>query len=511
MSRGFGWLLIAVAVVPLAALLVLYTWQVPLGLPGKFTYLYSPIVPRRAAVVPAALVACTVISAGVWLLGAAAAPRRRIGGACVAVGVGALGCWAFASPPQYLSQHNFNMNSPSHDGAFLAESRYLLERGVMRYLADFPERTRTPREVMRGTRVLSNPPATTLLAGAVRSTLDSSPSLTTRMFDFWIGDPEVSAEDRLPVTRAIIFSLVLHACWLLAWPLWFAIARLAGLAPALAAVAATIAWVTPATLGFTPGKDPGQLFTTALPLLAWMLALRARGNGTTALFAASAGGLAIAVAYVGLIHLWLAIIVLAATLIAAHDRRRRILVFMLMPAIAGALLVLGGLAAAGVDWVTTMRAVAAAQALVTRGPDAMPWSWQLLGAPLFLLLAGPGVLLALVGLARPGISSSAQTPAKSDAPPALFRVAALLSLAVMSATVIFTNAEASRLWIPFVPLLVIGAAQAIPPWLASRTHLLAAILLIHLACSLVEWSFMDLRESENRLAIRANQGARMFD
>ncbi len=508
--RRFGWLLTAVGVLPVAALLAFYVWKVPLGLPGKFTYLYSPIVPVRAVALPAALVSAVIISVGVALISAQAAARRRIGSVCVVAGVVALGIWAFAAPPQYLSQHNFNMNSPSHDGAFLTESRFMLDRGVGRYLADFPDRTRTPREEMRGTRVLSNPPGTTLLAGGVRATLDSNPGLAKGMFDFWVGDPEVAVADRLAVTRAIVFALILHALWLAAWPAWYGIARLSGLPPSLAAGVATVVLITPATLGFAPGKDPVQLLTAALPLFAWLAALRVGSSARAAVMAAGAGGLVVLVAYVGLIHIWLCAVVLFATLLSFDWRP--VALKIVLPASIGAALTIGLMAALGIDWIATMRAVAAAQNLVTRGPDAMPWFWQLLGVPLFLLFAGPGTLMAIAALVcfirRPHEKDLADSQPRFAS---LFSVAALLSVVVMLGTVVFTNAETPRSGSRSCRSSSSGAAHASADWLVARPRALAAVVLIHLAVSLAEWTIMDMREAENRLAIRPGQPARMFD
>lgn len=503
-GRRLMWMLVATSVLPLAALSLCYLFQVPLGLPGKFTYLYSPIVPDRLGETPAALLISGLIASAVWLMGAPGAARARTAALLATIGVLLLGRWVFVAPLEYLSQHHFNMSSPAHDGAFLMESRELLERGVGAYVADFPQRTRTPREIMRGTRVLSNPPATTLLAAVVRHTLDRSPGLAAWCFATLVDEPLVPPEARTAVARAIVFALLLHVLWLAAWPVWLVIGRLAGLSAAAALAAATIIVFTPSTLTFAPGKDPAQLLTAGIPLLLWLHSVR-RGSW---LAGGVAGAAFVAVSYVGLVHIWLGAIVLVATCIAQRGAAGVLLRRNVLPAGCGALAAIGGLALLGIDWVGTMRAVAAAQALVTRGPDAMPWMWQLLGVPLFLLFAGPGVLLALIGLPGKRAAGADGAGARGGA---LLEHAAPLALVVMLATVVFTNAETPRLWIPLAPLLILGAARRVGSWLERRRVALALIVLAQLAVGVAQWSLMDMREAENRLAMRDGQGARMFD
>jgi hypothetical protein len=124
----------------------------------------------------------------------------------------------------------------------------------------------------------------------------------------------------------------------------------------------------------------------------------------------------------------------------------------------------------------------------------MPLAWQALVIPLFLLFAGPA--LWAMALWRPD-------RVVGD-PNRRFAFALLaLTLAAMLATVGFTNVETPRLWIAFVPLLMLGLALRLPafavgglPW----RGLLAALVAAQLTASALQWSFMDMRETEMRLS-----------
>ena len=138
--------------------------------------------------------------------------------------------------------------------------------------------------------------------------------------------------------------------------------------------------------------------------------------------------------------------------------------------------------------------VARAQSGVTRGPSTMPWWTELLGIPLFLLLAGPAWWC--------GVLSWKPSRAASDGGRFglhLFCGAA----AVMLATIGFTNMETPRLWIPFVPLLMLGTGLQAPSLRdTNRTTrwMLAALVLAQVTCSAIQWSFLDAREAEMRLS-----------
>jgi len=506
-------LLLVVALVPLAVTFVLRAAGVPLGKPGTFTYLYSPdgIFERRVEQLPAALLIAGALAAGVWLLCDARRGRRRGGAAMVVSGLLAIGAWSLIAPPQWRSQVYFNLSSPSHDGAFLTEAAQLDALGVIEYLRAFPERAATPKHEMRGTRVISNPPAATLLAQLARR-LAADSAATGALLDRILADepPEVRADLRL--REALVFAFLLHGLWMLSAAVLFCAAREVLDAP-LATLLAIVATISPATLTFTPGKDPAQLLTAAA--LLW-LALRA-WRRSSPLTAVAAGVTAAIAALVGLIHVWLALVLLVAAL-AATPRAElgRFALRVLAPAAAGALAVVALLWLAWrIDAVAILRSVAAAQASVTRGPDAMPWTWQLLGIPLFALFAGPALwFLALRG-GWPAAAPQAAPAGDAGARAQRFgRWLVGVSAVVMVATVAFTNVETPRLWMPFQPLLLLGLLLTWEPRSRARSDraaLLAAVVFLHVAASAAQWSLMDMRESENRLLESVEAPPRFFD
>lgn len=494
-------ILLALAVLlPLIAHALLFAANVPLGKPNELAYPYSEFVTWRARSLPAALLIGALF--GWCILRAfisAQHARRNILLAMFALGFVLLGVWSYTAPPAYRSQHFFNMTSPSQDGAFLLES-YQVDN-IHDYLATFPARARTPEDVMRGTRVISNPPGATLLALATQELLTRWPTLF-QMLERNLGDqaPDAPAE-RIRAVFALAYAWALTALWVLAAPLLYLAARLY-LPPISAAVFAVVTLCTPMTLLFTPGKDPAQLLTTAIPLVFWLLAVR-RGWWLDGVFA----GLTAALACVAsLVHVWVA----AALVFAAlwHAARTRTLPTLLNNALITAVggFVIGALLlywVSGYNLLASSLAVAQSQSEVTRGPDAMPFLWQALGLPLFLLFAGPALWFAAL--------SATTAPRESDADAAFGRRLLLITAAILLATVGFTNLETPRLWIPFVPLLTLALFLHLPLLrrpAPSAAALLAALVFLQVAASAAHWSLMDMRETE--LRIRTDNG-RMYN
>jgi hypothetical protein len=515
------WLCLGLAaLLPLAATLLLFALNIPLGKPGTLTYPYSPIWAARQLTLPWLLPGAVLLGLGVWLLcrpphGAGAARRasaayHRFGLVTLAAGTLATGLWVFVAPPCFVSQHCFNMISPSHDGAFLNES--LTIDDVRAYLRAFPQRARTPPEEMRGTRVISNPPGTTLLAVGVRRLLTGWPALAGLIDRTLIGVDAGPPPQRARMVLGLAFALALWQLWLLAGVFLY-LAMRQFLEPGPAAVLAGLCLFSPAALVFTPGKDPAQLLTAALPLWTWLIAWRRRSPAA----AGASGALLVAVCLVSLVHVWLAVIVAVACAAGLVDQRGqwRVLVLrVILPAAGGALAAGAVCYGAGLDLLAALRAVAHSQALVTRGPGAMPLIWQALGVPLFGLFAGAGFWAALLWLTG---------GRRSDG---LARFGLVLVIAeglVMILTVGFTNIETPRLWIPFMPLLVLGLALQLPqfreptgdcgdkPVREARGRLLAALLLVHVLCAAVQWTYMDMRETEMRLLEQPDGGARFFE
>ena len=494
MNRA-GLVLAVATLLPLIALLFLYAFKVPLGCPGRFVYLYSPVVGGRLAAVPFALILAAALGAGIWLMAASTTPRRWIGRGLVVLNAIALGVWVYRAPPSHYNQHVFNAHSPSQDGAFIAEA--LRIDSVRDYLRLFPERARTPPQAMRGTRVISNPPGTTLLAVAVADVLERWPAL----LDFAARPPgeemptdAVFAKLRRSVGVGVAFFWVLTALWLMAGIFLYALGRLF-LPPMVATAYALCCVFAPLTMLFSPGKDPAQLVTLALPLWLWFLAVRHRRGW----LAVCAGVAWTGACLVSLVHFWLGAIVCSAALLAFWpDRRAK--VRLVASAACGVVLTSAALYfLCDLDLLATARAVAHAQAEVTRGPDAMPLAWQLIGVPLFLLFAGPALWTAALTRFAPRTLA----PRARDATARLGVFLLLGCVAVMLGTVGFTNVETPRLWIPFTPLLLLGLLLQLDALRGpSRRVALALAVLVGLqvAASALQWSVMDPREAENRLA-----------
>jgi len=490
--RRTDWELLALAaLLPLAVGLVLFQLDVPLGKPGTLVYPYSPIVARRVTALPVAVLLALVLAVGTWLAASGGKLRRRRGLLLVGVGCVAVAGWSFFAPPDCLSQHFFNMLSPSHDGAFLTESRHVAD--LSDYLREFPQRAATPPEEMRGTRVISNPPGTTLLAVGVRRALPDCPPL--RWFTDWSIRDHLGSDEsdlREQVLPAVAFAWVLTGLWLLATPFVYLGARLflpAGPAAALSVVCL----VSPMTLLFTPGKDPAQLLTVAVPLWLWLWAYR-RGWVWPA---AGAGGVFVLSCMVSLVHVWVAAALWVACALHARgtaERWRSLWLRNSLPALTGALVVALLLYLLW-DWNVPASAWAAmrSQAQVTRGPEAMPLVWQVLGLPLFLLFAGPAFWATGLWLTRGRVHDD-------DARFGGYLLASAALAALV--TVGFTNLETARLWIPFMPLLLLGAALQLRTLRApaGRSALMLAVLVFaQVAVSAAQWSLMDMREAEIRL------------
>jgi hypothetical protein len=127
----------------------------------------------------------------------------------------------------------------------------------------------------------------------------------------------------------------------------------------------------------------------------------------------------------------------------------------------------------------------------------MPLAWQMLGLPLFLLFAGPALWAGWLWLAaeRPGSADLHQAGAP------LGTGLLVGSAIVLLATIGFTNMETPRLWIPFVPLLLMGAALRLRVFTSPETRrpVLATLVGLQVFVSACQWALMDMREAETRL------------
>jgi hypothetical protein len=421
-----------------------------------------------------------------------------------------MGLWAWYAPPDHLSQHAFNLHSPSHDGAFAVEGWRMED--LRAYLRDFPRYVLSEEARWGGTRIMSNPPGLTMLACAVRDVHRAAPGVTNPLL------PTEQMPDltgiRESMSISLLFGMLLHGAWVLAVAPWYFAARL--WLPAAESAAIAICCVfTPATLMFTPGKDPAQLLTVGLIVWCWLAAQTRRSS----LFAMLLGVVMVAALLLSLVHIWVAAVLLAASGFAAFsreqskgappNRRGADIALALIVSILSAIVAMVALAwLSGFEMWSALPAIAKGQSIVTRGPGSMPYWWQALGVPLFLVFCGPAVWFLGGGLlvTKTDRESRAPNVAATNSDPIASSLARrtgigliVASIVVMLATVGFTNVETPRLWMPFAALIVLGGGMAFfssargPVWLA------AMLVAAQLAGSIGQWTLMDMREAENRL------------
>jgi hypothetical protein len=483
------------ALVTLGAATALFFADVRLG-QGYFAILYSPIADWRMARVLPALVIAGAAAGGVWTMGQRERSNRIAGRIFLIASMLGAGVWLWWAPPEPGSQHAFSFTSLSTDGAFVVESKEA-QPSLRRYLHSFPT-TRLQRSVqeMGGSRVLSNPPLMTVIAGAGRGSEPYSAETAGWLERKLVNDYGVQATDVINMATALRFSAVLTAMWVLSGFAAYALGR-QFLSPIGAAVFAAIVTFNPCTVHYAPGKDPGQLLTINLMLWAWFSAWRRRSF----LRAALCGALFTIGCTSGLIHIWVAGIAVLATLwqsTAKSDRRTWIRLGWNVLGAAGGVIVVCMIAWAALDWKIPLTLLAVsrkwndANAAIVRSRPI----WFVIGLPIFLLFLSPG-LWTLLGLAARRWRMN-------------FGVRLLLcSMLVMAFTYValgVTN-ELPRLWIAFLPTLTLGAATATPLLRGSsrRRRLAAALAMIvgvQILFTALHWTLFDARESEQRLMDR---------
>jgi hypothetical protein len=484
----------------LAALpvVVLYLAGVPLGQEGKFVYRYSDfVIPRLASAVPVVFPA-SVAAVAIGLL---CQGRRWLGYATAVVGIIWLVGWSFAAPPHFMLQHAMNFHSPSHDGAFLNEAELIQPGGTSRsqgemlggYLRQFDKRIQTPWERFGGTRVISNPPLTTVLFRWITWTwpgrsyppgwiervyLESYPTIT----------PDLVASPARSLRVALVCSIGLALAGVAAVGLGREF-----LSPPAAVLFAVIVTFNPMTVHFNPGKDPAQLLTVNLMLWAWFAGDRRRW---WVLHAVAGMVLAIGMGF-GLIHLWVAIAALAGTAwhaLASSGGGLRFLGRHVLPTVAGGVLLwLAVWMSTGWNLAATVLAVAQRWSVLQPELGYHRGLWLAIGLPNVLVFVAAGVWLAAIAALRwrwrPGSFGGR------------LAVATLLTMVV----VYFTGIpyELPRLWVVFLPPLTLGL-MATQPLSRGRTNrrvmgLMLLVLMVQVTTTVIHWTLLDARESEYRL------------
>jgi hypothetical protein len=497
-SRAIVLLLGASFVIPLGILLILLATDVRLG-QGYFAYRYSPVRGiRTTRAIPAVVIGAAAAGAVMGLFRherkyRVAAKATLV--ACLVAG----GAWIWFAPPAYVNQQMFNMTSPSSDGAFVLEAREIKSLPV--YLRDFPQRLKKSPAEMGGTRVLSNPPLTTVFAYAVRGDAYSDTPATDRPatdLERWlITAHEVPPENAREIAYALRVSILLCILWTLSGVAAYLLGRVF-LSPAGAAVFAILVTFNPCTLHFVPGKDPAQLLSINLMLWAWFLAWRRRSP----LLAALGGAILTVGATAGLVHIWVALIAFMATAWDAWRTRAGLTMVLVNAFAAGA----GALAVVSaayfvLDWniPRTLVAVSGRWTEIQKTFDMNRAIWFAIGLPIFLLFLTPGFwTLAGLSLRRPPWRHM-----NFGTRLAICTMAVMLLIYI----VMGVTYELPRLWVAFLPTLLLGLAIDRPMLRATPrgehprvAKALALIVIVHVVFTTMHWTLFDARESEYRLS-----------
>jgi hypothetical protein len=469
-------------ILTIGTLLVFAALDVRLG-QGYFAYRYSPLRGARTMRAAAALPVMLLAAGSVWAL----VMRKRWGPLTLAAALIAGTLWVWWAPPAQIRQHAFNLRSVSSDGAFVLEAEFT--PNMTEYLRHFDRRlARTPAEMM-GTRVLSNPPGTTALAYAVIHAFPTQVDPPGALERYLLRTTDVEPEGLAIIVNSLHTAMALLLLWSLAAVVAYFLGRLY-LSPAGAAFFAIVATWNPSTVHFVPGKDPAQLLTINLMLLCWLGGWKRRSM----LLSTLAGSLLVVGVTIGLIHIWVALAVFAATAWEARaERSIKLLLQNALAAAVGALVVLL-LALQAMGWNIAGQTLAVAQRF-SELQETFNMSravWFVIGLPIFLLFLPLG-FWALAGLRvdrrRLGFGG---------------RIA-VCTLAVMLVTYLMgVTYELPRLWVAFLPPLTLGLAIDLP-MLRSATpsrrvaRFLAATVAIHVVATALHWTIFDVREAEYRL------------
>jgi hypothetical protein len=487
-SRLVATLLGATFVLPFVVILILHSLDVRIG-QGYFAYRWTPVralrTTRALAIIPIAGLAC----GAVWMLASAGGrstrPLRGVG--LLVVAMIAAGVWILWAPPSPLTQQMFNLTSPSSDGAFLIEGGGNVS-SPREYLRDFPRRLQSSVDDLGGTRVLSNPPGMTILAYAVVDGLHPEPSEIERA----LLEREGLTEENLSLAVATIrLGVTLCAIWMASGFAAYGLGRVF-LSSAGSAVFAIIVTFNPCTVHFVPGKDPGQLLTINVMLWMWF----AGWKRSSSLLCAIAGAVLVVGSTFGLIHIWIAIVTLLATMWESRSTDLRVfLVRCIAPALAGAIaVVLLAWIAIGWNMPLTLLAVARRWGEIQKTFNMNRPVWYVIGLPIFLLFLPSGLWL-LIALAawRRRLHFGTRL--------------ALTTLAVMLLIYFAMGVtyELPRLWVAFLPPLTLGLAIDFPLLRGRGEHrrvaaVLTLIVLVQIVFTAFHWTFFDAREAEYRLS-----------
>lgn len=459
---------------------------------GYFEYRWSPVRHLRSTRMLVVLLVVGVACWSVWWLAQGERRLRRAGAVLFALTLLLAGAWAWWAPPNPLNQQFFNARSFSTDGAFVFEAEKIEAAGT--YLRRFGEVLRQTPAELGGTRVLSNPPGTTMLAYALRRAFPPNAHgwMERLLVDAQYARPHEAAEFGPPLR----FSIALMLMWMLSGGLAYGLGRVF-LSPAGAAVFAIMLTFNPCTIHFVPGKDPGQLLTINAMLWAWFAGWK-RGSW---LLSALAGALLVVGSVFGLVHIWIALAALAATiwqdLRLPRDAKQRvartIARYVLAAAMGAAAVVVAAYVLIGWNIPSTLMAVSSRWGELQKTFDMNRPIWFIIGLPIFLLFLTPGTwALASLSLRRRRLNLGSRLA---------LCTAGIMLLIYFGMGVTY---ELPRLWVAFLPTLLLGLALD-SPLLRSRgfhrriAQALVLIVCVQMVFTAFHWTLFDAREAEYRL------------
>ena len=546
-SGRFVVALVGGAVLALLPLLVMRLGNVPLGEVDRFVYRYSPIWGARLITVVTILPLVGIAAAALYLLGQVVTWKRLAGGVVLGVAVVSLVAWDWLAPPQAVVQHDLNYRSPSHEGAFVVEAEQV--ESIGEYLRGFDRRIERSPVEMRGTRVLSNTPGLTVMLAWIEKTWPVDPERPGWLGRRLVTPGALPAEHYIELVNSIRASLLMAGMWALSAVFAYLLGRLF-FSPLGAGAFCLLVTFNPMTLHFSPGKDAGQLLTISAMLWLWFLGYRKRSGGLAGL----SGAILVLGMGWGMIHLWVAVAALGATILREWTGKGdcppdgfqgtvpfsgpRLWRGVLGAAVGGLGVVVAVYLAVGWNMIATFWAVTRRYGQVQETIVLDRRLWVFIGLPIFLMFLSPGFWnFVLLGVRRwrrrrpspyplpayrergkesdlraagdvvrgahptlPGVGRGAQRRWGRGWGVAL----GVCTSIVMGITyVLGVTYELPRLWIAFLPLVML-AGMVNRPLLRVKNSRRAVVPVLWIVCislvaSAVHWSVLDVRESEFRL------------
>jgi hypothetical protein len=227
-------------------------------------------------------------------------------------------------------------------------------------------------------------------------------------------------------------------------------------------------------------------------LWAWLAGWQRRSMALSAL----AGALLVIGSTFSLIHIWVALVVLAATLWQDRERWQDELIGGVLPAVMGGVIVVL-LAWRTFDFNIPLSLLKAQQrwSAIQKTFQMNHAIWYAIGLPIFLLFLSPGLwTLAGLSLRRRRLN---------------FGTRLALCTAITMAfiyLVLGVTYELPRLWVAFLPPLTLGLAIDWP-LLRGKPHehprvarALLLVVFVQIFFTAFHWTFFDAREAEYRLS-----------